>query len=173
MTAAEMAFCRAEGALAGWAGMGGTAEELYNEGIRLSFDQWGVKGADNYLADDTSTPADYVDAENGYGSGHAKMTAITIKWDDAATDEEKLERLIVQKWIALYPDGQEAWCEIRRTGYPKVFPVAQTTAYDIEVANRIPFDYTEETNNKQNYDRAVQLLGGADNYATKMWWQKR
>ena len=173
MTAAEMAFCRAEGALAGRAGMGGTAEELYIEGIRLSFDQWGVKGADNYLADDTSTPADYVDAENGYGSGHAKMTAITIKWDDAATDEEKLERLIVQKWIALYPDGQEAWCEIRRTGYPKVFPVAQTTAYDIEVANRIPFDYTEETNNKQNYDRAVQLLGGADNYATKMWWQKR
>ena len=101
------------------------------------------------------------------------MTAITIKWDDAATDEEKLERLIVQKWIALYPDGQEAWCEIRLTVYPKVFPVAQTTAYDIEVANRIPFDYTEETNNKQNYDRAVQLLGGADNYATKMWWQKR
>ena len=79
----------------------------------------------------------------------------------------------MQKWIALYPDGQEAWFEIRRTGYPKVFPVAQTTAYDIEVANRIPFDYTEETNNKQNYDRAVQLLGGADNYATKMWWQKR
>ena len=26
---------------------------------------------------------------------------------------------------------------------------------------------------KANYDRAVQLLGGADNYATKMWWQKK
>ena len=168
-----MAFCRAEGALAGWSGMGGSVQELYEEGIRLSFDQWGVKGVDNYLADDSSTPADYVDAEGGYGAGHSKMSAITIKWDESATDEQKLERLIVQKWIALYPDGQEAWCEIRRTGYPKVFPVAQTTAYDIEVPNRIPFDYTEETNNKANYDRAVQLLGGADNYATKRWWQKK
>lgn len=70
------------------------------------------------------------------------------------------------------PSGQEGWCEIRRTGYPKVFPVAQTTSYSIEVPNRIPFDYTEPTNNPVNYQKAVQLLGGADDYATKMWWQK-
>ena len=100
------------------------------------------------------------------------MTTITIKWDESASAAEKLERLIVQKWIALFPDGQEGWCEIRRTGYPKVFPVAQTTSYSIEVPNRIPFDYTEPTNNPVNYQKAVQLLGGADDYATKMWWQK-
>lgn len=171
MTAAEMTFCRAEGALAGWSGMGGTAGELYNEAITLSFDQWSASGVDAYLNDDTSTQNDYVDAEGGYGGGNAKMSSITIKWDDSASSEEKLERLIVQKWIALFPDGQEAWCEIRRTGYPKVFPVAQSTAYDIDVANRIPFDYTEMTNNAENYQKAVQLLGGPDDYSTKMWWQ--
>ena len=101
------------------------------------------------------------------------MSSITIKWDESASQEEKLERLIVQKWIALFPDGQEAWCEIRRTGYPKVFPVAQSTSYDIEVPNRIPFDYTESVNNPANYAKAVGLLGGEDNYATPLWWQRK
>ena len=172
LTAAEMTFCRAEGALANWSGMGGDVESLYKQAIKLSFEQWGAKNVDAYLEDDASTPADYKDATDGYGGSHGKMSTITIKWDNSASAAEKLERLIVQKWIALFPDGQEGWCEIRRTGYPKVFPVAQTTSYSIEVPNRIPFDYTEPTNNPVNYQKAVQLLGGADDYATKMWWQK-
>lgn len=172
LTASEMAFCRAEGALAGWSGMGGTVESLYNEGITLSFEQWGASGAADYIANSTATPADYVDAADGYGQAHAKMTSITVKWDDNASADEKLERLIVQKWIALFPDGQEAWNEIRRTGYPKVFPSAQSTAYNLDVPNRLPFDYMEPVNNPENYAKAVQLLGGADTYATKLWWQK-
>ena len=64
MTSAEMAFCRAEGALAGW-NMDGTAEALYNEGITLSFEQWGASGAADYIANSTATPADYVDAADG------------------------------------------------------------------------------------------------------------
>lgn len=171
MTAAEMAFCRAEGALAGW-NMDGTAESLYNEGITLSFEQWGASGAADYIANSTATPADYVDAADGYGQAHAKMSSITVKWDDNASASEKMERLMVQKWIALFPDGQEAWSEIRRTGYPKVFPSAQSTAYDLTVPNRLPFDYMEPVNNPDNYQKAVQLLGGPDTYATKMWWQK-
>ena len=45
MCAAEVCFLRAEGALLGW-NMGGTAENLYNEGIRTSFSQWGAPNAD-------------------------------------------------------------------------------------------------------------------------------
>ncbi|MGM9836375.1 MAG: SusD/RagB family nutrient-binding outer membrane lipoprotein [Muribaculaceae bacterium] len=172
MSAAEVTFCRAEGALAGWAGMGGTTESLYAKAITLSFEQWGASGAEQYINNADATPADYTDADGGYGSAHAKMSTITIKWDESASDEEKLERLIVQKWIALFPDGQEAWNEIRRTGYPKVFPVAQSTAYSIDVPNRIPFDYTEPVNNPANYAEALRLLGGNDDYATKMWWQR-
>lgn len=170
LTAAEMTFCRAEGALAGWSGMGGTVEELYNKAITLSFEQWGVGGAAaGYLADTESTPADYVAPEGAYSAGHSAMTDITIKWDNEASEEEQLERLIVQKWIALFPDGQEAWNEIRRTGFPRVFPVDGVSG----TANRIPYDYQEPINNPENYEKAVQLLGGPDNYETKMWWQKR
>lgn len=41
MLASEAAFLRAEGALKGW-NMGGDAKSFYEQGIRLSFDQWGL-----------------------------------------------------------------------------------------------------------------------------------
>lgn len=172
MTAAEMTFCRAEGAMLKW-DMDGDVEHLYNEAIRLSFEQWGATGAEEYIANNSNTQAYYYDAYGGYGESCAPVSSITIKWNNMAPDEEKLERLIVQKWIALFPDGQEGWNEIRRTGYPKVFPVAQSTSgYDIYVPNRIPFDEDEKINNKANYEEAVRLLGGNDNYKTRMWWQR-
>ena len=174
MTAAEMTFCRAEGALKGW-NMGGTPKDLYEKAIRLSFEQWGVGSqVDWYLTDANSTQQSYTDAPGGFGEPHAPVSTITIQWDDQAPEAEKMERLIVQKWIALFPDGQEGWNEIRRTGYPKVFPVMQATSgYNQQVPNRVPLDPREITgNNKENYRKAVEMLGGKDDYAAKMWWQK-
>ena len=137
LTASEMAFCKAEGVLRGWNMGGGTAKEYYERGITLSFNQWGADGVATYLLDDTSTEANYADALGGFGGAAAKASTITIKWDDNAPMDEKMERLITQKWIALFPNGQEAWNEIR-----------------------------------SNYDKAVELLGGPDDYATPMWWQR-
>lgn len=46
------------------------------------------------------------------------MSNITVAWDEDAGLEENLERIITQKWIAMFPLGLEAWAERRRTGYP-------------------------------------------------------
>lgn len=171
MMVSEVTFCRAEGAMLGWK-MNGTAQELYEAAIRQSFDQWGVVGADDYINDAKSVPGNY-DDPNGKGSITAQTT-ITIKWNDKDTQETKLERIITQKWIALYPIGQEAWSEYRRTGYPKFFPVAQATNYpNLVVANRIPFPYSEYENNQGNVKEAATMLGGTDDYATKLWWDKK
>lgn len=43
MNAAEIAFLRAEATAVFGFDMGGTAEEFYNQGIRLSFEQWGCR----------------------------------------------------------------------------------------------------------------------------------
>ena len=172
MTAAEMFFCRAEGALAGW-NMGGSAQHLYEQGITASFDQWGAGGIAAYLADASSTEANYVNADGGYGrSGYTRASTITIAWNEGDTDEQKLERIITQKWIALFPAGDEAWSEIRRTGYPKVFPLSPASVTGANVPNRVPFDPKEAVNNRDNYQAAVSLLGGADDYMTKLWWQR-
>ncbi|MDH6311191.1 hypothetical protein M2451_004122 [Dysgonomonas sp. PFB1-18] len=174
MCAAEMYFLRAEGALRGW-NMGGTAEELYNKGIETSFEHRGVTGAAAYIADATSTPANFTD-KRGSNSISA-TTDIKIKWDGGAAFEKNLERIITQKWLAMFPEGQEAWTEFRRTGYPKIFPVvrnnsAGTIDTDIQI-RRIPFPESEKRANKEEVDKAVTLLGGPDNGGTKLWWDKK
>lgn len=179
MNPAEVYFLRAEGASRGW-DMKGDDKDLYESGIRTSFEFLGVSGADAYLTDNTSTPAPYTDpANNGNSIGDGPLLGkITIKWNDEAEPEEKLERIITQKWIALYPDGQEAWSEFRRTGYPKVFPVVINnsggTINTTKQVRRIPFPASEYRNNAENVNKAITLLGGGeDNGGTPLWWDKK
>lgn len=176
MNAAEVAFLRAEGALRGW-NMGGTAQELYEEGIALSFGQWGASGADTYIADATSRPERYVDPLGTFSYSGTPAT-ITIAWNDGASFEANLERIITQKWIAIYPNGIEAWSEFRRTGYPKLMPVLQNNSGGIvnstRMARRLRFPNSEYTGNRDNVTYAVSTyLGGPDNMATDVWWAKK
>lgn len=174
MNAAEMWLLRAEGALLGW-NMGGTAKDLYEEGVRTSLAQHGLSdSADNYLAS-TNTPSAY-DGMRGLPAADAPSD-ITPAWDDNATDAKKLERIITQKWIAIYPLGQEAWSEFRRTGYPKLFPVVDNFSNgkvntNIQV-RRVPFPASEYIGNKAEVEKAVQLLGGEDTGGTSLWWDKQ
>lgn len=174
MNAAEVAFLRAEGALRGW-NMGGTAESFYNNGVNLSFEQWGVAGADTYLANTTAVPAGYKDPLNAFSYDGATST-ITIAWSEAAGFEKNLERIITQKWIANFTLSQEGWAEYRRTGYPKLMPVVKNNSQSMHVdsekgARRLAYPLDEYTNNAQNVKSAVAtMLGGPDNMATNVWW---
>ena len=98
------------------------AGALYEKGVALSFEEWGAGKADAYLADATLKPAAYVDPLNG-GHGFAAQSTITPVWNDEDTQETALERIITQKYIALFPLGNEAWAEYRRTGYPRLMPI--------------------------------------------------
>ena len=174
LSAAEVAFSKAEAAaIWNWNVGGDTAEDLYNEGIRLSFEQWGAGSADSYLADNVLTPAAFSDDGNGVSAA----SSITIAWDNSASNEVKQERILTQKWLALYPLGLEAWAEHRRTGYPRFFPsiVVHNTDGTLKTrgASRIPYGPMEAQSNRENYDKAVILLGGADAYGTRLWWDKK
>lgn len=177
MCAAEVYFLRAEGAIRGW-NMQGSANDLYEQGVATSFAQWNAK-LEDYLSDATSKPAAYIDAvsNNSIQSGDKRLSTITIAWEENDGFERKLERIITQKWIAMFPDGQEAWTEFRRTGYPKVFPVAvnnsgNTINTDTQI-RRITFPQAEYDNNETEVRKAAALLGGADTGGTKLWWDKK
>jgi len=172
MTVSEVYFLRAEAALRGWANAG-DAQTNYEMGISKSFEQHGVSGATDYIADDTSVPANYVDPVTPANNIDA-MSTITIAWNDGASNEEKLERIITQKWIAMFPEGQEAWSEFRRTGYPKIFPVVSNQSgglidTDIQI-RRIPFVDSELSTNASGVTGAITKLGGADTGGTRLWW---
>ena len=74
---------------------------------------------EDYLKDDVNKPTAYTDPA-GTNTYQNALSNITIKWNDSADKEEKQERIIVQKWIANWQLGNEAWADFRRTGYPKL-----------------------------------------------------
>lgn len=170
MYAAESYFLRAEGALNHW-DMGGTAEELYNKGIEASMKSWGITNQttiDNYTAG-TGLPIAPA-PESGWGT--PPLTNIPVKF--SSIEEEQREQIGTQKWIALFPGDMEAWAEMRRTGYPKMYPLIHSDNEDMpadKMIRRIVFpDRARQTNGKA-VEAAVQLLGpGGDKVSTRLWW---
>ena len=175
MNAAEVAFLRAEAALFGFQ-VGGNAGDFYNEGVRLSFEQHNVAGYEAYIQDDTNRPTSYSDPA-GLNSYSSLLSEITIKWDEAATDEQKQERIITQKWIANFNNGNEAWADYRRTNYPNLMPATDAGNKSDGIvssqfgARRMKYPLAEYTNNGENVNAAVsQYLGGPDRMSTRLWW---
>lgn len=170
MYAAEAAFLRAEGALKGW-NMGGNAKDFYEEGIRLSFDEWQTTGVETYLADRTSTPATHTDGLYTI----ANRSTATIAWNDSDSDDKKLEKIITQKWIANYPLGLEGWSDFRRTGYPYIFPPYNNLSGGVcsneRGQRRLRFSEDEYNLNSANTQAAVKMLSnGIDSDGTDLWW---
>src|SRR3712207_397111 len=182
MNAAEVAFLRAEGAAIHGFEMGGDAKKFYEDGIKLSFEQYGVDGAQEYMAqgaDALPGTITYKDPAN-INTFNGAIKLIPVKWDEGATADEKLERIMVQKWIANWQNANEAWAEIRRTGFPVLLPAtgdgnASGGIVDSQRGRRrLPYPLDEYTSNAANVQQAVsEYLAGPDNMATDLWWAKK
>ncbi len=175
ITAAEVSFLKAEAALRGWAGAG-DAKTNYENGIRLSFADWGAGGVDAYIADATSKPIDYVDPKDARNNFTASST-ITVAWNESDNNELKLEKIMTQKWINNFTNSLESWCDFRRTGYPKIPHVAKNDSSPDwgvipadEWIKRMPFVNAERTGNSAAVADATQKLGGPDLISTRLWW---
>ncbi len=177
LSSCEVYFDLAEAALRGWSGAG-DAGENYEAGVRASFSEWGAAGVDDYLADATSTPIDYNDAAyTGAVNDFVSRSSVTVAWNAAATNEEKLEKIITQKWLAGFFNPNEPWADFRRTGYPKLPLVYQNDSNgdwgvipDDEWIKRMPFIDSERTGNPQGVAGAVATMKGADLISTRLWW---
>ena len=174
LLASEVYFLRAEGALEGW-NMGGTAEELYNQGIAMSMMENGMDGSDmsgNDYVSSSSTPGSYKTGDEG-----TAISTVPISYNAGADKESQLEQIITQKWIALYPNSWEAYAERRRTGYPTLYPRLNSDNPNIsvdEIPRRITYAETEySTNEEAVMDAINNLLGGPDAGTTKLWWDKK
>jgi hypothetical protein len=169
MYAAESYFSLAEAALNGW-NVGGTAQQFYEQGITTSMNQWGITdptAIQNYIQS-TSTPI----PPNDYLNSPAVAT-IPVKFAaDAATQRQQI---LTQKWLALFPDGIDAWAELRRTGYPVLYPVVESDNPDVPantMISRWPWEEDEYNTNANAVQAALPLLGGPDKVSTHVWWNK-
>ena len=180
MRASEVYFLLAEAALHGFA-VGGTAESLYEKGIEMSFEENGIASSEvaNYMSSGLKPSAYSFHLTNpGVNVDVPAVTEATTAW--SGTDEEKLEKIMIQKWIALYPNGQEAWTEYRRTGYPKLHSVVTNYSngeIDSEVGirrMRFPTNKSTSAEDIANLESARKLLrGGLDKAGTRLWWDNK
>ena len=166
MSAAEAYFLRAEGALNGW-DMGDNAKALYEKGIELSMEQWGVDAneIDGYIQSN-NVPVAPGDSQNS-----PAVSDIPVKW--SGSEEIQRKQIGTQKWLAIFPNGMEAWSEFRRTGYPDMYPVVVSDNSDLpsgQFIRRMPYPLTEAANNEEELTKGQALLGGPDNAATRLWW---
>jgi hypothetical protein len=171
MCAAEAWFLRAEGAMLGW-DMGGTPQELYEAGITNSMKQWGITDPvviNNYI-NSSNVPI----APNDFLNSPAVSDAPVKFSSDPAMQKVQIG---LQKWLALYPDGYEAWADYRRSRAFVRYPVANSDNDDItntttQWIRRIPFLLAETQRNKAAVDAALPLLNGPDKVTTPLWWDK-
>jgi len=175
ITAAEVSFLKAEAALRGWTGAG-DAKTNYENGVKLSFADWGAGGVDAYLADATSKPTSYVDPKDARNN-FTPLSTITVAWNDGDNNELKLEKIITQKWVNNFTNALESWCDFRRTGYPKIPHVANNSSSPDwgvipadEWIKRMPFLPKERTSNAPGVADATTKLGGPDLISTRLWW---
>jgi hypothetical protein len=154
MSYAEVQFLLAEAAVRGW--NTGNAQTYYNNGVTSAMKMLAVYGTAVPLVSDAEVTA--------YLGANAFMAA--------GTNAEKFNQIHTQKWIALFFNGLEAFAELRRSGYPALTPVnAPGNLTGGKFPRRLIYDETERINNADNY-KAVIVRQGADDFNTKIWWDK-
>lgn len=189
MKLSEVCFLRAEGAVRGWS-MGGTAQHFYEQGIlHGNCEDRNEKYQDPnnnnknpyddkiaaYMQLENPVPYTYVDP-TGDTDPIQSVTTIGVKWNDSDTKEVMLEKIITQKYIAGYPESFQAWIDLRRTGYPKLFEVLNADECDGslqqgDIIRRLPFADRENLSTQQDINATgLRALGGEDVAGTRLWW---
>lgn len=119
----------------------GDAATFYENGIIASFDYWNTnQDIEQYLSQEGV-------AYNG-----------------------DLETIMVQKWLASFLVGFEGWYDYRRTGLPSFIIPGQDNVNGDKVPVRFLYPDEEQTLNTENYQNAVDNMGG-DDINIKGWWE--
>ena len=152
MTSAEAYFLQAEAAVRGIGN--GNAQSLFESGIKEAMKLWNISSADADI---------YIANQSG-----ANITGGAL--------EEKLEKIAIQRWLASYTDGFEAWAVVRDYGYPSELAVGVSNPKIFELGTlngkypqRLRYGSGAQAN--PNYNQAISVQG-ADLQGTKLWYAK-
>lgn len=156
ITSAEVEFLLAEAASKGWT-VPGDVKSHYEAGIRAS-----MQVLNNYY-DIVSKISDeeieqYI-AENPVG-------------------DNPRESINTQAWILHLTNPSEGWANLRRSDYPAIadrtlLPVRGDFPHEdpnLQTPVRLRYPLLEAKYNSVNYEKAVERLGGTDDWHTRVWW---
>lgn len=147
MNYAEVQFILAEAALKGW--INGNVESFYNMGVESSIKLW----VPNWTMPVTTY-----------------LSNADMEWLDSETLDEKMQKIHIQKYYALFIVDMQQWFEYRRTGKP-VLPKGAGLKNGGVMPTRIMYPVYVQSTNPTNYKKAIAAQG-PDVITTQVWWQK-
>ena len=133
----EVEFLLADAAARGWS-VGGTAADHYAAAVTSSIEDWGGSATD----------------------AAAYLAQTDVAWDATMWKE----RIGVQKWIAMYTRGNEAWATQRMYDYPAMNVAVEAL---ISTPTRMSYGIDEYSLNGTNVAAA---RGGNDDQMGKVFW---
>ncbi len=184
--ASETYFNLAEAALFGLKGNKEDAQNYFKQGMELALEhtkemyEKAVPQLPDVVAlfNSGKSEEEIQEALNNIIEGK-KITQVQIDnflQSDAAvlsgSDEQKLEQIINQKIIALFPMEHEGWVEHRRTGYPRILVGVENSPLNGNMPRRMPWPGEEQLINNEQYQIALERIGGPgkDSRLTRIWW---
>lgn len=147
-----------------------SAKTAYENAIIASFDQWGIPGGAAYS---TSTAVAYNSGAGG-GTGVGVNTYGSIPSTSNAVTTTPLQRIHLQRYLALFPDGTAAWNSWRRTGIPDIKPTtfAVNSAAGKVIPRRYVYGVNEYSLNPTKLAEAIGRLTGGDVMNARVWWDQ-
>jgi hypothetical protein len=153
MTAAYTYLNRAEAAERGWTSE--VAATMFTNGVTKSFE---------------TLDAHYVGDGSLSGQAAAYVAARTLDYTNPGIGAMKV--IGEEKWVALFPNGFDAWSEWRRTEIPGLTPAADAVNSG-DIPRRYLYPGEEAGVNTESYNAGVQLLSPAkDNNTARFWWDQ-
>ena len=164
--AAVVLLARAEAIERGW--ITGNGRTNYEAAIAASFDQWGLTVPAGYI---NSSTVDY-DFGSGVTTPVGQNPANTIPATSKAVTANRIDRIALQRYIALYPDGGQSWAEWKRTGIPQLQPTAEGLGK--QIPRRYVYPVNERAYNPNAVIDAVAKMPypGGDTQDNRVWWDK-
>ena len=147
MTWAEVLFIKAEAAERGLGGLAAAqAPALDRQAITASLEQWGITAP-------AAVGAFLAQPDVAYKGG-----------------TDGLKQIALQKWVALYGNGPQAWAEWRRTCQPATIRPGPAA-----IVSYVPRRFYYSTGEASvNADRLAEAIArqGPDDFKTRVYWDK-
>lgn len=164
ITSAEVDFLLAEALTKGW-NTTGTADDHFKAGIKASVQLLNK----HYLTDNAIIAQTAIDA----------YVSNIMSKNPLATLSSAREAINLQAWLLHLTNPAEGWANLRRSDYPvladrtKLDKFTSDFTYDddnLTTPVRLCYPILEKKYNGDNYQKAIERLGGKDDWHKRLWW---
>lgn len=151
LTYAEVEFLLAEANIRWGLNLGGNADLHFQNGMRAAVKQL------QYYPGGPNIPDSEIN---------------TFIENNPLVSGTEIQQINEQLYFALMFNAPEVYANWRRSGYPTLIPSLTAQSQTKEIPRRFEYPLSEKDQNAENVNKAIQAMGGTDDWTNRVWWDK-